>query len=89
MIDFAQFWQAYPRKCGRLKALQVWNRLIHSDQKLALAGVAMWRQAEQWHQAGGKFIPYASTYLAQRRWDDEPWPGAREEFGIEVRNVLE
>jgi hypothetical protein len=77
MVDFESFWREYPRKVGRLKAEKIWHRSrLHHD--LVMRGLRLWKQTEQWHQADGQFIPYASTFLAQKRYLDEPWTGAFE-----------
>jgi hypothetical protein len=77
MIDFAQFWQAYPRRVGRLKAERIWRRMLHSEQRLAIDHLAQWKLSLQWQNT--EFVPYGSTYLAQKRFLDEPWPHAFDE----------
>jgi hypothetical protein len=73
MITFETFWASYPRRVGRYKAEKCWQRMSERDKYLALEALALWKQTAQW-QAGahGQFIPYASTYLNQKRWLDEP-----------------
>lgn len=81
MILFEQFWGAYPRRVGKFKAEKSWRKLSADEQMAALRGVILWKQSYQWSDAGschGLFIPYASTFLNQRRWEDEPWAGALE-----------
>ena len=77
--SFCSFWDLYPRKVGKAKAQKLWQGMKEEDRALAVYGLKLWRQTEQWHEGDGKFIPYASTFLAQRRWEDEPWSGAFEE----------
>lgn len=77
--SFCSFWDLYPRKVGKAKAQKLWQGMKEEDRALAVYGLKLWRQTEQWHEGDGKFIPYASTFLAQRRWEDEPWAGAFEE----------
>lgn len=74
--SFDSFWREYPRRVGRLKAEKIWLKLSAEEQKQALRGTLLWKQTDQWHQADGQFIPYASTFLAQKRYLDEPWTGA-------------
>jgi hypothetical protein len=78
MVDFEVFWKHYPRKVGRWKAEKVWLKMGHSEQAFCIISLPLWKQTEQWHQADGQFIPYASTFLAQKRYLDEPWTGAFE-----------
>jgi hypothetical protein len=75
-MSFESFWQAYPRKVGRLKAERCWRRMTDRDRYDAMIGLELWKQTVQWTSAEGMFIPYASTFLGQERWKDEPWNGA-------------
>jgi DNA replication protein DnaC len=75
-MEFSTFWNIYPRRVGRMRAEKLWHKLSEQEQEEVLVGLRLWRQADQWHQAGGMFIPYGSTFLAQRRWEDEPWTNA-------------
>lgn len=78
MRTFDDFWCIYPRRVGRLKAEKLWNKLSFGEKLQVLRGLLLWKQTEQWHQADGAYIPYASTFLAQKRYLDEPWTGAFE-----------
>ena len=78
MIAFEEFWASYPRRVGRWKAERNWHKLSPGEQEQAIKGLKLWRQTEQWKSAGGTFIPYASTFLAQKRYLDAPWEGAFE-----------
>jgi hypothetical protein len=78
MIEFNEFWSQYPRRVGRYKAEKCWQRMPERDKYLALEALALWKQTAQWNSGGGLFIPYASTYLHQQRWLDEPFSGAFE-----------
>lgn len=73
---FGEFWKLYPRPVGKKKAKELWKKLSLQEQEQATKGLRLWQQAEQWKRDDGKYIPYASTFLQQRRWEDEPWFGA-------------
>lgn len=73
---FCAFWDLYPRKVGKAKAEKLWLGMSQEQQSLATYGLKLWRQTEQWQREDGKFIPYGSTFLQQKRWADEPWTGA-------------
>jgi hypothetical protein len=73
---FELFWREYPRKVGRIRAERLWNKLGITERHLAIQGVKLWKQTLQWQNADGLYIPYASTFLAQKRYLDEPWNGA-------------
>lgn len=72
---FPEFWSVYPIKRGKKTARAKWaakkldgiaDRLI-ADVRNRIARDKQWR---------GGFIPHASTYLTQERWDDELGGGA-------------
>jgi len=71
--EFEQFWSAYPKKVGKLAAQKAFrnaqNRPRITDLLDALARAC---KSEQWRKDGGQFIPLATTWLNQGRWDDEP-----------------
>jgi hypothetical protein len=77
-LEFEAFWGVYPRRVGRMKAEKIWLKLAYEEKQRAVIGLMLWKQTAQWHQADGQFIPYASTFLAQKRYLDEPWTGAFE-----------
>ena len=77
---FAEFWLGYPRKDNRKDAEKAWKALPASVRGAVMADVPQRRRSEAWTKDGGKFIPYAATYLRGRRWEDEgiKWnPSAR------------
>jgi DNA replication protein DnaC len=82
-MGFEEFWREYPRKVGRMKAVKLWSKLSVEEKFSAMKGLKLWKQTVQWQGNSGMFIPYGSTFLAQRRWEDEPWTGAFEESPAE------
>ncbi len=68
---FETFWQAYPRKVGKVAAFKSWKRLKPPVEEV-LSGIQRWSATEQWRKEGGQFIPYPATFLNQRRWQDDP-----------------
>jgi hypothetical protein len=69
---FATFWDSYPRKVSKSKAFEEWKKIPENEWGAVLAGLADWKQCEQWNRDGGQFIPYASTFLHQKRWNESP-----------------
>lgn len=70
---FEIFWSAYPRKDGRQAAVRAWDKL-KPDKPLCrtmYAALKRQRQSEQWAEEGGRFIPHFSTWLNQRKWEDQ------------------
>jgi len=70
---FEQFWKIYPRKIGKGKALESFQKLSPNDELFAtiIAAVQQQSKSEQWQQNNGQFIPMPSTWLNQQRWGDE------------------
>lgn len=68
--DFAVFWKAYPRKESKVQARKAFAK---ADVRLdmLLQALEAQKQTGQWQSDGGRFIPYASTWLNQKRWEDD------------------
>lgn len=68
---FEKFWRAYPVRKSKQAAIRAWDRLQAPDELLDAMAEALRRQLlrESWQRGFG--IPYASTWLNQRRWEDE------------------
>ena len=68
---FAAFWESYPRGESKQAAITAWDKLQPDDDLLVTMAKALKRQmqTELWRRGVG--IPYASTWLNQRRWEDE------------------
>lgn len=68
---FADFWRAYPRGESKQAAINAWDRLKPDDELLEEMARGLMRQlkSEMWQEGIG--IPYASTWLNQRRWEDK------------------
>lgn len=70
---FDTFWQAYPRKIAKSKALDSWNKIEVDECLLAtiLTAIENQKKSDQWLKNGGEFIPYPATWLNGKRWEDE------------------
>lgn len=68
---FKSFWEAYPRGESKQAAINAWDKLKPDDKLLEemAKGLARQLKSEAWQAGFG--IPYASTWLNQRRWTDE------------------
>lgn len=70
---FAEFYNNYPRKVGKHKAWLSFKRLCKSASTLGkiMDGLAKYRA--KWTKEGTEkeFIPHPSTWLNQKRWEDE------------------
>lgn len=71
--SFDQFWARYPKRTAKAVAIKSWNKL-KLDEPLFIAimtALDNHKKNPDWGKENGKFIPHASTWLNQRRWEDE------------------
>lgn len=68
--DFEQFWSAYPRKVGKQKAQEAFEK-INVPLETLLSALEEQKRTPQWAKDGGQFIPHPATWLNQSRWEDE------------------
>lgn len=70
---FDALWKIYPKKNARLAAQKKWDALKPDREtcRAILEGLERDKRSEQWQRDGGKYIPMLSTYLNQRRWEDQ------------------
>jgi DNA-binding transcriptional regulator YhcF (GntR family) len=83
---FDQFWEVYPRKVGKGKARQAFEKALEkTDIDTILAGVQAYVHHEGYNDM--EFIAHPTSWLNGERWDDEyetpmrketPTPGKRE-----------
>lgn len=68
---FDAFWKSYPCGASKQAAIRAWDKLKPDDKLLEemAKGLARQLKSEAWQAGFG--IPYASTWLNQRRWTDE------------------
>tara|TARA_Y100000114_G_scaffold119266_1_gene113902 strand:+ start:328 stop:942 length:615 start_codon:yes stop_codon:yes gene_type:complete len=66
--SFEKFWKYYPRKVSKKKAREVFLKIDRSLHHLIIkrAGVFQWTSKD----TELRFIPHASTWLNQERWED-------------------
>lgn len=70
---FDALWKIYPRKDAKAAARKKWDALKPDREtcRAILAGLERDKRSEQWQKDSGKYIPMLSTYLNQRRWEDQ------------------
>lgn len=83
---FEAFWRYYPamggraggRKPAKARARKAWNKLRADDDTIREMATALQRQknSEQWQAGVG--IPYASTWLNGRMWEEDFEPPAQQ-----------
>ena len=77
---FEKFWKAYPKKEGKSVARKAFGNVKVPIETL-LSAVNRQKCNPQWNRDGGQYIPLASTWLNQERWEDEVYsPAGNEAF---------
>lgn len=71
--SFNDFWKAYPKKVSKTSALKAWNKLKPDDNLVReiLSALEQQKKTAQWQKDDGQFIPYPTTWLNGRRWEDD------------------
>ena len=71
--EFELFWNVYPNKKGKKKALEAYTKLYksHSLPDDLFDIVDQWSITDNWKNEGGKYIPFPATWLNGERWNDE------------------
>jgi hypothetical protein len=75
---FERFWNIYPKKVDKGKALKSWNDIctqkskqsIRPEWSTVLRAIRSQIKTERWQNP--QYIPHASTWLNQTRWIDDP-----------------
>lgn len=67
--EFENFWKLYPRSDSKFPAFKAWKKMTDSEKQQALNALPAHCKTKQWSE--DKVIPYASTWLDQRRYEDE------------------
>jgi len=75
---FDEFWNQYPKKVGKDKALIAWKKK-KPKVDVVLKALHWQKQSDQWTKNDGQFIPNPTTYINEGRWQDEP-PAERMPF---------
>lgn len=69
---FDSFWKVYPRKIGKGEAEKSFKKAIKEvTLEAMIEAVRAQSNSDQWKKDGGQFIPSPSTWLNQKRWNDE------------------
>lgn len=78
--EFQEFWNEYPRKIGRAKVEKIWQKIMRDTlnsgeaNNLAHKIIESVKSQKKTNQLGNpdqNFVPHPSTWLNQKRWQDE------------------
>ena len=72
-LDFEQSWIIYPRKDGKRKAFEAWQKAIKRKMPIAdmQAHIESRSFEPDWRKEDGRFIPHMATWLNADGWLDE------------------
>lgn len=76
---FARFWTVYPHKVKKQDALRAWKSGKLAKIVDTIIADVNRRCDTEWKGQEMQFIPHPTTYLHQRRWEDETAPTERKE----------
>ena len=86
---FDEFWTAYPNKSAKQNARKAFRKVSETLlRETILPDIEKRRTSEQWTKDNGAFIPYASTYINQQRWNDPIIP-SKMKRGFKERQVTD
>ena len=86
-MQFDEFWKLYPRKVAKLVAKRSWGRLSNKDKEII--SIMLPQHLLRWEDKELQYIPHASTWLNQRRFEDELEPLPKKEISSDERIELE
>lgn len=70
---FIVFWKEYPKKKAKETAEQKFYKVCKDEKTFQemMAALKIQKQTNDWLKENGQFIPYPTTWLNQKRWEDE------------------
>ena len=67
---FDEWYALYPKKQGKAQARKRWAKMSNADRTAAWDALEVWIDYANQHPQGTTFVPMASTWLNQERWED-------------------
>jgi len=70
---FDAFWIQYPRKVGKFTCRRAWEKINPEGELLEkiMASLERHKKSTGWMKDQGRFIPHPTTWINQKRWEDE------------------
>lgn len=69
---FEQFIELYPKQGYRPEVARQWAAIPVEERPAVLESVKRWKRSEQWHKAGGRYIPKPEYFLRDKRYRQTP-----------------
>lgn len=78
---FEFFWKEYPRKEKKFETEKWFIKNKPTDELFSriIIQLKKFKESPDWKKDKGKYIPYPTTWLNQKRWEDEPKLSTEEE----------
>ena len=89
--SFSTFYAAYPRKVSKPAAQKAWAKLKpDADLLQAILNDISRRKRGEWAGKDMQYVPHPSTYLNQRRWEDDTAARVEEEVehDLDVEEIM-
>lgn len=69
---FDIFWSLYPRKEAKVSAVEEFKKLDLTEELFQdiMKGLEKWISQKEWKTENGRYIPRATRFLKERRWND-------------------
>ena len=70
---FDEFWERYPKKRSKGRAERAWVKIKPDEQLFAaiMDGLERAKTSVEWLKDDGQYIPYPSSWLNAKGWEDE------------------
>lgn len=71
--SFEKFWREYPKKQNKKKVIDWFKKNKPNDElmQIILEKIRLLKKTEQWQKNNNQFVPMPSTWLNNKRWEDE------------------
>lgn len=71
--SFSLFWSAYPKHESKITAEKAWLKISPQNGlvEIICSAIERFKSSPNWKKDNGQYIPMPSTWLNQRRWEDE------------------
>ena len=79
---FEEFYNKYPKKVKKQEVKKWFLKNKPSNELFSsmMNSLEQFRASKDWQKDGGQFIPYPSTWLNQKRWEDETEKSQKDEW---------
>lgn len=83
---FDKFWEAYPRKVGKVQARKAFKKIKRRDLEAIIADIeARKARFDQWKNP--QYIVYPERYIKYELWNDE-WDTGSASGGIDISDIM-